>query len=349
MKKLGLILAFLIGSVASAFAACTGPVVMHDFPGTSFNMSVVQAATGANDCQSNVAVPTWAGGTLGAMANYGTSPGAVLVPGVNAFVTNTPPVSQSGTWTVQPGNTANTTPWLASISQGGNTAIVKAGNTFAGTEQALGVAVTNTLTALTPGDGITTGTYASGSPILGGLLLWNGTTYDRWKSSGSTGIAAAGIFQGSTALSATNGLFTNVLQGNAVLSTTNPLPVAAAAATTGGSTPYTPFVPAASDNHQTVKNGAGTSFSVTTSNNSATKNYLRLYDAGTGFNGCNSATGVIFAMEIPPTDSGFTVLTGGTNGLAFSTGLSVCVTSGFGLTDTTNATATAMYVNIAYK
>jgi hypothetical protein len=35
------------------------------------------------------AITTWAGGTLGAMANYGTSPGAVLVPGVNAFVTNT--------------------------------------------------------------------------------------------------------------------------------------------------------------------------------------------------------------------------------------------------------------------
>lgn len=34
-------------------------------------------------------VPTWGGGTLGAMANYGTSPGSVLVPGVNAFVTNT--------------------------------------------------------------------------------------------------------------------------------------------------------------------------------------------------------------------------------------------------------------------
>lgn len=35
-------------------------------------------------------------------------------------------VSQSGTWTVQPGNTANTTPWLFSISQGGNTAAVNA-------------------------------------------------------------------------------------------------------------------------------------------------------------------------------------------------------------------------------
>jgi hypothetical protein len=32
---------------------------------------------------------SWGGGTLGAMANYGTSPGAVLVPGVNAFITNT--------------------------------------------------------------------------------------------------------------------------------------------------------------------------------------------------------------------------------------------------------------------
>jgi hypothetical protein len=32
--------------------------------------------------------------------------------------------TQSGSWTMQPGNTANTTPWLASISQGANTATV---------------------------------------------------------------------------------------------------------------------------------------------------------------------------------------------------------------------------------
>lgn len=31
---------------------------------------------------------------------------------------------QSGTWTVQPGNTANTTPWLTTIHQGGNAAVV---------------------------------------------------------------------------------------------------------------------------------------------------------------------------------------------------------------------------------
>lgn len=33
-------------------------------------------------------ITAWAGGTLGAMTNYGTSPSAVLVPGVNAFITN---------------------------------------------------------------------------------------------------------------------------------------------------------------------------------------------------------------------------------------------------------------------
>jgi hypothetical protein len=35
--------------------------------------------------------------------------------------------TQSGTWTVQPGNTVNTTPWLATINQGGNSATVSAG------------------------------------------------------------------------------------------------------------------------------------------------------------------------------------------------------------------------------
>jgi len=42
-----------------------------------------------------VGAPSWAGGTLGAMANYGTSPGTVLVPGVNAYITNAPTVAQA--------------------------------------------------------------------------------------------------------------------------------------------------------------------------------------------------------------------------------------------------------------
>jgi hypothetical protein len=37
-------------------------------------------------------ISAWAGTQLGAPSNYGTSPGAVAVPGVNAFITNTPAV-----------------------------------------------------------------------------------------------------------------------------------------------------------------------------------------------------------------------------------------------------------------
>lgn len=55
-------------------------------------------------------VTQWGGGVLGAMANYGTSPGAVLVPGVNAFVTNT--VTVTGTVTANQG----TSPWVVSCT-----------------------------------------------------------------------------------------------------------------------------------------------------------------------------------------------------------------------------------------
>src|ERR1700722_7734918 len=67
---------------------------------------------------------SWANGVLGAMANYGTSPGAILVPGVNAFVTNT--VSVTGTFfqTTQPVSVASlpalTTSTAAIGTVGGN-------------------------------------------------------------------------------------------------------------------------------------------------------------------------------------------------------------------------------------
>ncbi len=48
-----------------------------------------------------------------------TSKGEIYVKQTDAA-----PVTQSGTWTVQPGNTANTTPWLTTIQQGGNAAAV---------------------------------------------------------------------------------------------------------------------------------------------------------------------------------------------------------------------------------
>lgn len=43
----------------------------------------------------------WNSVALGSPSAYGTSPGAVNVPGVNAFVTNIPAVTQSGTWSTR--------------------------------------------------------------------------------------------------------------------------------------------------------------------------------------------------------------------------------------------------------
>ncbi len=42
-------------------------------------------------------ITNWGGGVLGAMANYGTSPGAVLVPGMNAFLTGAANFATAGT------------------------------------------------------------------------------------------------------------------------------------------------------------------------------------------------------------------------------------------------------------
>lgn len=55
MRKLLLASALLLGLSSAANATCTSPAVMHDFPGTSFNMSLTTAPDG--NCGSNVSLP----------------------------------------------------------------------------------------------------------------------------------------------------------------------------------------------------------------------------------------------------------------------------------------------------
>ena len=56
--------------------------------------------------------------------------------------------TQAGTWTMQPGNTANTTPWLFSMAQGGNTAQVTAGGAVKIDGSAVTQPVTGTVTTV---------------------------------------------------------------------------------------------------------------------------------------------------------------------------------------------------------
>jgi hypothetical protein len=97
--------AFTFGTTVNLPAACV-------FQTTPTSNALTTGQMGAVQCTSNRSLFTnayqWAGGVLGAMANYGTSPGAVLVPGVNAFVTNTIAATVSGVSTAanQPSNAA---------------------------------------------------------------------------------------------------------------------------------------------------------------------------------------------------------------------------------------------------
>ena len=105
--------------------------------------------------------------------------------------------AQSGIWTVQPGNTANTTPWLATISQGGNTANVSVNNTLkvalAGTAASEGSVLINTVA---PGDAISaqTGSLA----VTTFPHTYNGATFDRIRSGiGVTGVGVQRVVNAS--------------------------------------------------------------------------------------------------------------------------------------------------------
>jgi hypothetical protein len=119
-------------------------------------------------------------------------------------------------------------------------------------------------------------------------------------------------------------------------------------ATAGGLTNYV-LEPAASDNHANIKNGAGQVYGIHVFNNQATINYGRLYNAATGFNGCASATNLIYEFQIPGNTTGAGFVVAVPEGLAFGTGISICVTSTFGQTSVASATASAISLNVLYK
>lgn len=153
----------------------------------------VVSCTAAN-CAINVS--QWAGSALGAMANYGTSPGAVLVPGVNAFITNTVAVTlTSTTITGTVAVTQSTSPWVVSCT---------AANCAINLSQVAGVnlgatAVTNFGTA--PAAAAVPGVNAS---------LFAGTTALA-QSGGNLGIDIERVL--GAAISKTNPAFFNIADG----------------------------------------------------------------------------------------------------------------------------------------
>lgn len=194
-----------------------------------------------------------------------------------------------------------------------------------------------TLTTLTTLTGTTTLTPGTGATNLG-------KAEDAAATSGDTGVGALAVQTATPADAATDGDYAYLQMKNGLLWTAAvPTPAASGALTTFF------LQPTASDNHANIKNGAGTVYHIRATNNSATINYLRLYNAATGFNGCNSATNLVTQIAVPASTSGAGFVDDNAIGDAYSTGISICVTSGYATTDTTNATASAMSITISYK
>lgn len=103
----------------------------------------------------------------------------------------------------------------------------------------------------------------------------------------------------------------------------------------------------ASTNATLIKASAGTVYSYTLINTTATLYYLRMYNLAAAPT-CSSATGFVGSYPIPASATGAGVTFDLAAGEAYSTGIGYCLTGAGSSTDNTNA-ATGVYVWIRYK
>lgn len=134
-----------------------------------------------------------------------------------------------------------------------------------------------------------------------------------------------------------------------VIVTNQPTTITPVPGTAGGTINFF-LQPVTSDNHTTIKASAGQVYHIDATNNSATIAAVRLYNAGSGFAGCGSATNLIWGGLIPANTAiggfgfNFPLGMGG-----FTTGISICVTGGYATNDTTAPPANAIDLNVGYK
>jgi len=151
-------------------------------------------------------ITTWGGGTLGAMAAYGSSPGAVLVPGVNAFVTNT--VTVSGTVTTTPPANAST-----NVAQfGGSNVVTGTGVSGAGIPR---VTVSSDSFPATQAVSGTVTANQGTSPWLDNVTQFGSTNISTGTGASGAGIPRVTVSNDSNILATQSGTWTGRIVGNA--------------------------------------------------------------------------------------------------------------------------------------
>lgn len=164
-------------------------------------------------------------------------------------------------------------------------------------------------------------------------------------------VVTSTLNQAGSALSVTNGLYTNLLQGNAVVAAGNPLTVASVPLASGGLVIQSAIV---ANNTTSVAVGTSAPHQIygidAYSISSATPAFIKLYNATQGSTTCGSGTPLARFM-IPA--SGGTAGSGqiwhDANGIAFGTALTYCVTTGIADADTSAPAASTYILNISYQ
>jgi len=400
MKKLALILAFLLGSIASVSAACTSPAVMHDFPGTAFNMSLATNA-GDGNCASNMAMPSgsiasgayssgafasgsYASGAIGsgAMVDLGAIADAAATTGSTGSVS-----AKLRLMTTQL-NTINTTLGTPMQQTGGSIApsTLAAWGLVASTQN--GATPTNAQLAMaqfnTTPTTITTGNVSPLQMDAAGNLLVN---IKAGAGSGGTALADEAVFtQGTTSITPIGCLFitsytaittghagvlsctsagslhTTVdnanVNGQATMANSSPVVIASnqsavpttisVAATGGEST--TGNIAANNTTAVVVKASPGTLYGAQLGGIGSAPAYLKLYNATSAT--CGSGTPVkrlIIPAASTAANGGGSNVSLGPQGVAFSTGITYCVTTGIGDADTTAPAASTYLINLDWN
>lgn len=284
------------------------------------------------------------------------SAGRVYVTGAGG----TFPATQSGTWTVQPGNTANTTAWKvdgSAVTQPvSGTVTANMGTVTADPfgANADAASATGSISAKLRFIAAT-GIPITGTVTVGSHAVTNAGTFpiqdsqkvadDAAFTVGTTPVQPVGYLADQSSTDSVNegdiGAARMTLDRVAYAGTAAVADIAQATATC-----Y--ITSAASTNATNCKASPGNIYAIQLTNTTTTNYFLRLYNAS-GTPTCSSATG--FVETLPALGA---TANGGINGRvvppgeAFDTGIAFCLTGGGSSTDNTNA-ATGVYVTIKYK
>jgi hypothetical protein len=277
------------------------------------------------------------------------------VVGTGTFATQS---AQSGTWTVQPGNTANTTAWKVD----GSAVTQPVSGTFFQATQPVSTADGAQVTLGAKGDAKSTATDTTAITAMSVLKEISAME----QAPASRAVTNAGTFAvqaaesgtwtvqpGNTA-NTTSWLVDAHLWNGAALASPDansyPIVAPAATATANAAASDCNVLSAASTNSTSCKGSAGNLYGYELYNTTTTVYYLRLYNSSSAPT-CSSATGFIRSIPIPPAATAG--LVGGAvnpTSLAvnYGTGIGYCLTGGSSSTDNTNA-AVGIFGVLKYK